>query len=1332
MIGTRLSNRYEIVSELGRGGMGVVYLARDPLLQREVAVKLIPPGVLDEGAIERFRREARAVAQLDHPGIVGIHDFGTHEASLFYVMPLVRGHNLRDAMNERRLTLGDIVSIAHQVAKALDYSHAAGIVHRDVKPENVMITRDADGGIRARLTDFGLAVADRDRRLTDRGMLIGTLAYLAPEQISSRPIDHRTDLWALGMVLYELVTGTPAFSGEPAALLYLIAHDQPRSPCTLGVDIPSELDALVMQCLEKDPARRPGSARDVAAILGRSRRKLRDTDAFSNRHQTTVRLAVRPASPMIGRVRELALLQTALNEAISQCRFVLVGGPAGSGKTRLVEELVRLADARKTAVLKGVVGTVDEALPYAGFCRVIEEHFRSGDATPAQFEDLASELVGTFPLLAEVAELKALAAAPKTVNERSAIFDLLARALIRIAAGRPLVIVLDDIHLAGVSIDALEYIVQRLASASVLVVGAYRSDEIGRGHALGRLMSDGRTPFLRIDLPPLTRDEHRQLVELLLESNRVDTAVIDRTYDAAEGNARFTVELIRSLIESQDVALDGSGVWRLALDTTISRGRLPATIHQAVARRLERIAERQRTLLETASVIGRTFDVRDLERLLRGDESIDDDLEVLIRGAFLAEERGGRGERLAFTSGVVREVIYAGIPRKRRRALHHQYAEEVESRNASYPERVYPELVHHYAAADVGWKAVEYGLRYARAALDGFGSGVAINAARTALEFIDEMPERTAEVRLLLGEALHMAGETTAALAEIDTAARLLDREGNAAAACAASITAAEMAWQRQRGEETRRWVEKGISFAHAAGDTNRLLDLLSLGAAAANVRGDHDLAQRYMVEAEALRPRQRVESVDTHRRGTLHVPIVFPVQDVDPALANNTWDSEAFSPIYETLMQVDAEGRIVPLLAESIVSEAGGCAHRVRLRDGIRFHDGRPLTARDVLFSFQRVKRRAYSVTTRFIAGLRAVHVVSDSEAILELESPHAGFPATLSFPAFAIVPEGTEEIGHDWQHGAAGTGPFRLVRFEPQRRLELEANPHYWRAGLPRIERLIFTLGVPEEEIATRFLAGRCSLALGLTGESYRRVRQEYNLGSHSASGATFGTCFIAFNGHSGPLRDKRLRQRLIAAVDVQSIIQQRVGPTAIIATSLTPPGLLGHNPKRWPVPEVTKIRSPLPALRGAMYSVFAIGYEEVSRDIAAAFRRAGFELDLHPTLEPMLRENVDVFFRRWVADFPDADGFITGALHSESGVIGHVCGSPEIDALIDRGRHETDPALRSEIYREIDDTLMREALVLPLFHEQMWCFARPEVEGFGVRRFRPFFAFEQMSVR
>ena len=221
MLGQKLADRYEIVAELGRGGMGVVYRARDPRLNRDVAVKLIPPSQLSPDAEQRFQREAQLVAQMDHPSIVPIYDFGRHEEALFFVMALVQGTNLR-AFLRQGSQLGDIVDIGIQVAEALDYSHARGVVHRDIKPENIMVAREEGRGVRVRVMDFGLARATSETRMTRTGTLMGTLGYLSPEQIVGKDLDGRSDIYALGTVLYECVVGEPPFSGEPQAVVYRI------------------------------------------------------------------------------------------------------------------------------------------------------------------------------------------------------------------------------------------------------------------------------------------------------------------------------------------------------------------------------------------------------------------------------------------------------------------------------------------------------------------------------------------------------------------------------------------------------------------------------------------------------------------------------------------------------------------------------------------------------------------------------------------------------------------------------------------------------------------------------------------------------------------------------------------------------------------------------------------------------------------------------------------------------------------------------------------------------------------------------------------------------
>ena len=235
----RFANRYQILREIGRGGMGVVYLARDPLLQRDVALKVITPDFSESEAVERFKREARVVANMDHPSIVGVHDIGEHSGSLFFVMPFVAGTNLRSFIKEGSLSLGDVLDIGIQVAEALEYSHSKDVVHRDIKPENILVSHDDSSGdnMRVRVTDFGLAIATAQNHLTKTGTLVGTISYLSPEQLSARELDHRTDIYSLGIVLYECLVGKTPYVGEIQSVLYRIAHEIPQSPRGLGADI---------------------------------------------------------------------------------------------------------------------------------------------------------------------------------------------------------------------------------------------------------------------------------------------------------------------------------------------------------------------------------------------------------------------------------------------------------------------------------------------------------------------------------------------------------------------------------------------------------------------------------------------------------------------------------------------------------------------------------------------------------------------------------------------------------------------------------------------------------------------------------------------------------------------------------------------------------------------------------------------------------------------------------------------------------------------------------------------------------------------------------------
>ena len=265
--------RYEVVRELGKGAMGIVYLAKDPLIGRLVALKTIRAAVhADDDETkefqQRFIREAQAAGILNHPSIVTVHDIGQDEASAvsFIAMEYVEGHNLKEVLNQgRALTFEQIGDIIAQVAEALDFAHAKGIVHRDVKPANIILV----DGTRAKITDFGIAkIASGAANLTTTGQFLGTPNYMAPEQVKGAPVDGRTDIFALGICLYECLTRRKPFGGDSlTSISYKIVHEPFPPLSEINPQIPEGFDEVVAHCLAKDPTKRYQRARDLGVAL---------------------------------------------------------------------------------------------------------------------------------------------------------------------------------------------------------------------------------------------------------------------------------------------------------------------------------------------------------------------------------------------------------------------------------------------------------------------------------------------------------------------------------------------------------------------------------------------------------------------------------------------------------------------------------------------------------------------------------------------------------------------------------------------------------------------------------------------------------------------------------------------------------------------------------------------------------------------------------------------------------------------------------------------------------------------------------------------------------
>ncbi len=263
--GSLFAGRYKILGVLGQGGMGIVYQAEDIKLKRTVALKFLPAELSRyPEAKERFIREAQAAAVLDHPNICTVHEVEESEGITYIAIAYVKGQSLREKISKKPLDVDQAVDIALQVAEGLEAAHRRGIVHRDIKSGNIMVREDGQ----ARIMDFGLAKVAGESRLTREAKTMGTVAYMSPEQARGEETDHRTDIWSLGVVLYEMLTGALPFRGErETSIMYAIVHEEPRPLQKLKPGVPIEISKIVEKAMKKDRSARYASAAEMARDL---------------------------------------------------------------------------------------------------------------------------------------------------------------------------------------------------------------------------------------------------------------------------------------------------------------------------------------------------------------------------------------------------------------------------------------------------------------------------------------------------------------------------------------------------------------------------------------------------------------------------------------------------------------------------------------------------------------------------------------------------------------------------------------------------------------------------------------------------------------------------------------------------------------------------------------------------------------------------------------------------------------------------------------------------------------------------------------------------------
>jgi hypothetical protein len=485
--GQLISGRFQIGVLIGQGGMGAVYRAQDTLLKREVAIKMLSSSGLGTEGRARLLHEAQAAAQLSHPNIVSIFDVGEAEGSLYLVMELLPGESLQISRPQEP---DGIVAIAKQLCAALAHAHEQGVVHRDLKPENVMILGDGT----AKLMDFGLA-RSAVQRLTKEGTVVGgTLHYMAPEMILGQDVDRRADLYALGIMLYELATGQLPFEAEDLASIlsqHLYAPVVP--PRAKVAALPAAFNDLIVRLLAKEPEGRPDSAAEVLASLEGLEKGAAEEEVAPE--LSTLDRMVR--GRMVGRERELDEAWRCWTQASGgRGGLLLISGEPGIGKTRLVHELIARAHASGGRALVGASYEEGDS-PYAPFRQILRRALGDGAKNGALPEEVLVDLVTLAPeLRTDFPGLPLNAtAAPQEAHQR--LLQSMVFFVASLSREAPLLLVLEDGHWADSgTLGLLRQLARECGQQRLLLVITYREVELEEARALHKMLSGSRRkPF---------------------------------------------------------------------------------------------------------------------------------------------------------------------------------------------------------------------------------------------------------------------------------------------------------------------------------------------------------------------------------------------------------------------------------------------------------------------------------------------------------------------------------------------------------------------------------------------------------------------------------------------------------------------------------------------------------------------------------------------------------------------------------------------------------------------------------------------------------------------
>ncbi len=786
------SGRYVVRRTLGEGGQKTVYLVHDGVLDRECALSIVRSALLAPDDLVRLQREAQAMARLGaHSNIVTVHDIGDEDGKPYLVCEYVPAGELRRHLRDAAapLPLERALAIAADIARALAVAHGRGVIHRDVKPANVWLCDDGS----AKLGDFGLASALDQSRLTITGTVMGTAAYMSPEQALGTSADARSDLYALGAVLYEMVTGRPPFLGDDAlAVISQHINTAPVAPSWHNAAVPAGLETLIERLLAKVPDERPQTAEAVLFELQHVSDALSTGPAMPSEHAQPGDLRGVDWGRFVGRREELDQLRHALEEAFSgRGGVALIAGEPGIGKTRLAQEFAVYARLKGAQVLTGRCDEGGAALPYRPFVEALRHYVRRRPDTEVRSElgtgapeiaALVSDIRQRFPDLPEPPKLEGDA-------ERLRLFDSITQFLRNASAAAPLVLFLDDLHWSDKSsLLLMRHLAREVPSDRVLLLGTYRDVELERTHPLADAIAALRREpsYQRVLLRGLPEADIAELLAALEpaeEAAAVREALAVTLFRETEGNPFFIREVLSHLVEEGKIYRT-DGRWTSDATSMTQLG-IPEGVRDVIGQRLSRLTEGCQKLLTTSSAMTGGFSWLMLKAVTGEDEAtVLDLLDEALAAQLIAERKTDQSGTFDFTHALIRHTLYDALTRPRRMLLHQRIAETLEREYAGNIDAHVAELADHFYRAAHGGRGIDRAIEYARrAALRAIGQYAYDEAiaqyerALELLELTDAPDERLpAELLLALAEQFWNVGEFVKARANVTQACDIASR----------------------------------------------------------------------------------------------------------------------------------------------------------------------------------------------------------------------------------------------------------------------------------------------------------------------------------------------------------------------------------------------------------------------------------------------------------------------------------------------------------------------------------------------------------------------------